>query len=518
MSDHIRAHPAPDRLAAYALLLLVRDEADRVRRHLVCCSGCRALLAALPEKALITLSATRVPEAAHTVGPPPSPPGHAEVPDDPAATAEVAPCPAASAADTSFTLTPGACPPAGLLDHPRYQVLEMLGSGGMGVVYKARHRLMDRLVALKVIHPRLADRPAVVERFCREARAAARLAHPNIVAAHDAEQAGESHFLVMEYVAGTDLEQLLWGGARLAVPHACNYVRQAALGLQHAFEQGMVHRDIKPHNLMLTLQGQVKILDFGLARFLEEGSEPAPEVVRRRERAAGQPLTPAPTGAQTRPGMAMGTADYLAPEEARDARGADIRADIYSLGCTLYRFLTGRVAFPGGTFEDKVRAQAEAVPTPVAELCPEVPPALAAVVARLMAKHPDRRYQTPAEAAQALTPFIRAAVPTVLVVAADAAVRDALRSALEDEGYPVAVAADRTRALAWARSAPTPGLIVLGLNAPGAGAADLLWKQNTAPALAGVPVLVLTARDRREARAAGLGAAGYLRGILGGGG
>src|SRR5262249_7236342 len=155
--------------------------------------------------------------------------------------------------------------------------------GGMGAVYQAQHLLMERLVALKVINHNLLDNRAAVERFRREVKAAAKLTHPNIVTAHDAEQAGDTHFLVMEYVEGTSLARLTSDQGRWPVARACDYVRQAALGLQHAYEQGMVHRDIKPHNLMLTAAGQIKVLDFGLARFAQESLPAA---------APAQPETP----------------------------------------------------------------------------------------------------------------------------------------------------------------------------------------------------------------------------------
>ena len=161
--------------------------------------------------------------------------------------------------------------PAELADHPRYRIVKRLGSGGMGTVYLAEHRLMDRSVALKVIRRDLLGNETLVERFRREVRAAARLAlHPNIVAAYDAEQAGETHFLVMEFVEGVDLAQLVKTEGPLPCILACQAVKQAAEGLEHAFQRGMVHRDIKPQNLMRTPDGQVKILDFGLARFANE--------------------------------------------------------------------------------------------------------------------------------------------------------------------------------------------------------------------------------------------------------
>src|SRR5262249_36435798 len=157
--------------------------------------------------------------------------------------------------------------PADLADHPRYRLLGVLGVGGMGKVFKAEHRLMARVVALKVIHQHLLAERAAVERFRLEVRAAARLAHPNIVTAHDAEQAGVAHFLVREHGEGETLDRILNRRGPLPVALACDLVRQAALGLQHAHERGMVHRDLKPSNLIVTPAGELKILDFGLAQF-----------------------------------------------------------------------------------------------------------------------------------------------------------------------------------------------------------------------------------------------------------
>jgi formylglycine-generating enzyme required for sulfatase activity/tRNA A-37 threonylcarbamoyl transferase component Bud32 len=266
----------------------------------------------------------------------------------------------------------------------RYLVLRELGRGGMGIVYQARHTVMDRQVVIKVVSRALLDNPDALERFRREIRAAAQLAHPNIVTAYDAEQDGDRHFLVMEFIPGQSLAEVLQKKGPLPVAHACNYARQAALGLQHAFERGMVHRDIKPANLMLTPTGQVKILDFGLAKVVSE-------------RGAGKGLTAS--------GAYMGTPEYCAPEQATDARSADIRADLYSLGCTLYCLLAGHPPFQEDTPVKAILAHLEKEPVPLPELRPEVPAALWAVVARLIAKDPVRRYQTPAEVAQALAPF-----------------------------------------------------------------------------------------------------------------
>jgi hypothetical protein len=197
----------------------------------------------------------------------------------------------------------------------------------------------------------------------------------------------------MEYVEGQSLAQHVQARGPLPVREACEYARQAALGLQHAHEQGMVHRDIKPHNLMLTPAGQVKVLDFGLARF-----------VREQDPSGGGPVKESDPGL-TDPGETMGTLDYVAPEQARDAHHADGRADVYSLGCTLSFLLTGQVPFPGAGAAEKLARLAFDEPVPLAELRPDLPESLAEVVARMMARRPEDRYQTAAEAAAALAPF-----------------------------------------------------------------------------------------------------------------
>jgi serine/threonine protein kinase len=358
-------HPTPDRLVAFRLGRLPSTEGAAIHAHLEGCEPCSSLFDALhPDTLLALLQGT-----AATPSPTESTPG-----GTPAAEAETLP-PDASAP------RPDAGLPAELADHPRYRVLELLGSGGMGRVYKAEHRLMERLVALKVINRNIMDNPAAVERFRREVKTAARLSHPNIVTAFDAEQVQDWHFLVMEFVEGQSLDRFVQQRGRLPVAEACDYVRQAALGLQHAWERGMVHRDIKPQNLMRTPHGQIKVLDFGLARFLAEGK-------------SGSALTQF--------GMVMGTPDYIAPEQAHDSRAADTRSDIYSLGCTFYYLLTGRVPFPEGSTLQKLMAQVEKAPTPLVRLRRDVPPAVVGIVERMMAKDPARRFQTPAEVAREL--------------------------------------------------------------------------------------------------------------------
>jgi serine/threonine protein kinase len=269
-----------------------------------------------------------------------------------------------------------------------YQLLAKLGEGGMGTVYKARQTRLKKIVALKVLPKERTADPRAVTRFEREMEAIGQLSHPNIVQAHDARDIDGTTVLVMEYVDGKDLAEVLQCVRSLRICDACEVVRQAALGLQYAHQHGMIHRDIKPSNLMLTVQGQVKILDLGLARL---ATEQQPEGVEL-----------------TSSGAAMGTADYMAPEQASDAHTVDVRADIYSLGCALYKFLTGQAPFGGPQYATQVQKflahLSEPVP-PVRRLRTEVPKALAAVLDRMLAKKPGDRMATTAEVAVALAPF-----------------------------------------------------------------------------------------------------------------
>ncbi len=242
-----------------------------------------------------------------------------------------------------------------------YHLLEQLGDGPMGQVFKARHQIMQRVVALRVLKPEFLSRPGALSRFQREVHVFASLFHPNIVSVFDYNQVGDTHYLVMEYVAGTNLARLLKKGGPLPVTRACDYVRQAALGLQHAFEQGVTHGAVKPSNLVVTADGrQVKIIDMGLTHRSEE------------------------------PGA--GEAD----------RFVDVREDVRGLGETLYHLLTGQPPFPeapkSGTPEE---------PLSLLLRRPEVPSPVSKVVHRMMAADPADRYATPAEAADALEPHCR---------------------------------------------------------------------------------------------------------------
>jgi WD40 repeat protein/tRNA A-37 threonylcarbamoyl transferase component Bud32 len=292
-----------------------------------------------------------------------------------------------------------------------YEILAELGRGGMGVVYKARKAALQPFVALKLIRPEALADPIMVARFLREARAAARLSHPNIVRLYEADCVGETHFLVLEYVEGITLQRLVRELGSLQVEQACDYIRQVALGLQHAFEQGLVHRDIKPSNLMLHMgtaatprqdesSGQrgtdssrppeaiVKILDFGLARLRKQAQQLVSST------------------SLTAKGMVLGTPDYIAPEQAEDASSADIRSDLYSLGCTFYYLLTGRVPFPDATLLEKLDKHRWEYPLPVERLRTDTSSEIAAVVRKLIAKNPEDRFQQPIEVVQALKPRV----------------------------------------------------------------------------------------------------------------
>ncbi len=296
----------------------------------------------------------------------------------------------------------GAIPPE-LADHTDYDVLRPLGGGGMGMVYLAHNRILGRDEALKVISREIIELPDILDRFLREIRAVAGLEHPNIVTAYSAFRAASSLVLAMEYVEGLDLSRLVKAKGPLPVANACSYAHQAALGLQHAHEQGLVHRDIKPGNLMLSSDGGrplIKMLDFGLAKAgREQGMiEFGPPGV------GGSSVAGLAT---TRTGQMLGTPDFIAPEQITDAQSADIRADIYSLGCTLYHLLTGQPPFRRETLYDVLQAHQSAAAPLVNLVRPEVPVALAALVAKMMAKEPRRRFQTPAEVAEALVPFMK---------------------------------------------------------------------------------------------------------------
>jgi len=270
----------------------------------------------------------------------------------------------------------------------KYKLLERIGFGGMGQVFLCEHMYMRRRVAIKVLPPAKAEEPAALGRFYREARAAAALDHPNIVRTHDIDQDGNLHFLVMEYVDGSSMLEVVKKKGPMAVDRAAHYIWQAAQGLDHAFRVGVIHRDIKPGNVLIDRGGTSKILDMGLARFYHSDDDMLTKKYDEKS--------------------VLGTADYVAPEQTINSHDVDVRADIYSLGATFYYLLAGHPPFPEGTISQKLIAHQTRQPTPIRALRPEIPAGLAIVLQKMMAKSAAERYQTPTEVSAALAQFIPA--------------------------------------------------------------------------------------------------------------
>lgn len=302
-----------------------------------------------------------------------------------------------------------------------YRIQDALGEGGVAQVFRALNTRDKSIVALKVVRKEFLSNTEAVRQFQQEAKTIASLSHPNIVRTLEADQINGVHFLAMEFIEGLDLNKLVRLSGPLPIPQACDYIRQAALGLQHAHERCLIHRDVKPANLFLVtptsgladrtpipgmpdakkapLGATIKILDWGLADLrmpMATGAQEPANTLQREE--------------------TIGTADYLAPEQAMDATKVDIRADLYSLGCSFYYLLTGSVPFPGGSLLQKLLKHRESAPRPVHELRGDVPSAVEPIVAKLMAKKPEDRFRTPASLAAALAPLTRApASPTVIM-------------------------------------------------------------------------------------------------------
>src|SRR3954452_1250537 len=267
----------------------------------------------------------------------------------------------------------------------KYKLLGQIGKGGMSSVYLAEHELMRRRVAVKVLPRNRVNDSSYLERFRLEARAVAKLDDPNIVRAYDIDNEGQIHYIVMEYVDGQDLHQIVVANGPLDYDMAADYIAQVANGLQHAHEMGLVHRDIKPANCLVDKHSTVKLLDMGLAKLTED--DQASLTMANEENV-------------------LGTADYLAPEQALNSHEADSRSDIYSLGCTLYFLLTGSPPFPDGSISERLLKHQTARPESIFKARPDDPPSLVEICEAMMAKKPLERPQTAGEVASILKEWL----------------------------------------------------------------------------------------------------------------
>ena len=395
MDTQSTPHPSVFHLAAHVLGGLKPELTAEVQSHVNQCSECRRYLSETPRDELVEIvkqGRRRKTTEQDTIEVAPSGniAGLPTVSMTPSSERDPMPGsrPSQFASGIAHSVNPSEIPPD-LLVQSKYRIVRVLGRGGMGTVYEAEHVRMKRLVAIKVINPDRVDNPQVSLRFDDEIKAVSSLDHVNVARAYDAETIGSLQVFVMEFVRGQTLYTFLKSRGRLSVVDACRCVRQALIGLQHAHEHGLVHRDLKPQNLMLTRDtGHIKILDFGLAKAVSESLQ-------------SQGLT------QSR--ATMGTYAYMAPEQALDAAKADIRADIYSLGCTLYLLISGELPFPRESDALLLLAHQNESPRPLHAICPNVPVELSDLVARMLAKNPGHRPQTPREAADALLPFARGA-------------------------------------------------------------------------------------------------------------
>ena len=272
----------------------------------------------------------------------------------------------------------------------KYKLLERVGVGGMGQVFLCEHMFMKKRVAIKVLPPAKAEQPAALGRFYREARAAGSLAHPNIVRTHDIDQDGNLHFIVMDYVDGPNLLDVVKKFGPMDIGRAVSYTRQAAIALDFAFRNKIIHRDIKPGNILVDRKGVAQILDLGLARFINDHADQL--TVKYDDK------------------IVLGTADYVAPEQVANSHSVDIRADIYALGATFYFMLAGHPPFPTGTVSQKLLWHRTKEPTAIRAIRPDVPDGIATIVAKMMAKDPKARYQTPAQVVAELEAWVPASV------------------------------------------------------------------------------------------------------------
>lgn len=267
----------------------------------------------------------------------------------------------------------------------KYKLLSHLGTGGMSKVYLAEHKISGQLRAIKVLPSKKVDDKSYLDRFYLEARAAASLNHPNVVRMYDICNEGKTHYMVMEYVKGQDLMEIVTKNGPLPFDEAAKHIMDAAEGLRHAHERELVHRDIKPANLLLTEQKSVKILDLGLALVNQDDAQSLTVLYNEK---------------------VMGTADYLSPEQAVNSHNVDHRADIYSLGCTLYYLIAGHPPFPEGTLAQRIAKHQREEPQDLSEIRDECPAALIRICSKMMRKNADDRYQSAVEVKAALRKFL----------------------------------------------------------------------------------------------------------------
>jgi serine/threonine protein kinase/formylglycine-generating enzyme required for sulfatase activity len=378
--------PSSDQLAEYALGTLSRDVVEKLESHLNNCSACVETMEFLD---------TQADDFTRLLCLQPDPKEIEFLQEDPYVSAVAAVsrlCLSDSERNTEgHSLWP---PVAPILRVPhagerigQYELLELVGKGGMGLVYKARHERLGQIVALKVLSLARVNEPRMQERFHREIQAAGKIEHPNVVRATYSDESDGVPFLVMEFVDGIDLSALLKIRGPLSVAEGCELIRMAAIGLDQIHQAGMVHRDLKPGNLMLSSDGQVKIMDLGLALLNEHVSMATDDL--------------------TLSGQVMGTVDYMAPEQADDTHGVDFRADIYGLGATLFALLTGRPPLGGGrrTLLKKLSLLATQTAPSLQDACPNAPVGLVEVVRKMLFRDPDQRFGSAREVATALEPF-----------------------------------------------------------------------------------------------------------------
>lgn len=373
----------------------------------------------------------------------------------------------------------------------QYRIIEELGRGGMGTVYKAEHMLLRRPVALKVLPSHRMSDPDLVARFLKEMELVAQMDHLHVVKAHDARSHDGRLFIVLQYVDGVDLSKVAERGSPLPVADVCEMLRQAALGLDHAHERGLVHRDLKPSNLLLSTAGRVVVLDFGLARLL--GDQPMQFDL-------------------TTTGQIMGTIDYIAPEQIRSTRAVDIRADLYSLGATAYRLLTGAAPFSGSAYRtnyDKMTGHVEHAPESIASRRSDVPPELVALIHRLLAKNPAERPGTPAELAELLAPFCSGSnLPALASHVATLTGYGAPSERLpRDRSTDIVAAADTGKSFPAAVPVASPGSLPTGPES-----ADGLHSGRTTPrpAPASAPAIAPPSRTTRR----GLAVAAFAAAVV----